>query len=111
MSDDGTGAWRTVAGGVELRVRVTPRGGRDALDGFMTLSDGAAVLALRVRALLEDGAANDVVRRLLAKALAVAPAAVTLRAGAAARLKTFRIDGDPALLSSRLAELSGAAVS
>ncbi|MCA3601964.1 MAG: DUF167 domain-containing protein, partial [Methylobacterium sp.] len=41
-----------------LLVRLTPRGGRDALDGRQALSDGRMVPAARVRAILQNGAAN-----------------------------------------------------
>jgi uncharacterized protein YggU (UPF0235/DUF167 family) len=103
-------AWRTVEGGLEVRVRVTPRGGRDAIEGVGRLSDGTFILKLRVRAVPEDGAANEAVRRILARALDVATAAVSLRAGATARIKTFLVQGDPRLLSERLAYLAGANV-
>ena len=38
--------------GIILAVRLTPKGGRDAIDGTETLSDGRAVLRVRVRAAL-----------------------------------------------------------
>jgi hypothetical protein len=99
--------WRAVAGGVELRVRATPRGGRDGVEGLEALSDGRLVLKVRVRAAPEGGAATQAARRTLAGALGVAPAMVALRSGATARLKTFTIQGDPAALGARLAALTG----
>jgi uncharacterized protein len=102
--------WRVVASGVEVRARATPRGGRDAVDGVATLADGSAVLRIRVRAAPEDGAANEAVRRVLAKALGRPASAVSLTAGATARLKTLCIEGDPAVLCARLAKLAGAKV-
>jgi uncharacterized protein len=103
-------AWRSVQGGIEVQVRVTPRGGRDALAGIETLSDGRQVLKVRVRAAPADGAANDAVRRILAKALGRPASAVDLQAGATARVKTFVVTGDPAGLCDKLAELAGAKV-
>jgi uncharacterized protein len=99
--------WRIRPEGIEVRVRMTPRGGRDAIDGVEALSDGRAVLKVRVRAVPEDGAANEGVRRLLAKALRVPASTVFLEAGATARLKTFLISGDGAALEARLAALIG----
>lgn len=99
--------WRERPGGLELRVRVTPRGGRDAIDGIETLSDGKRVLKVRVRAVPEDGAANEGVRRLLAKALRLPASAVSLEAGATARLKTFLIAGDARAIAGQLALLTG----
>ena len=101
----GEGAWQAMSTGVVVRVRVTPRGGRDAVDGCETLSDGSSVLKVRVRAAPEDGAANEAVRRVLAGALARPPSAVALTAGPTARVKTFRIEGDPAPLAAALARL------
>jgi len=101
-------AWRAVAGGVEVRVRATPRGGRDAIDGLDLLADGSAALKIRVRAAPEDGAANEALRRVLAKALGRPSSAVSLRAGASARLKTFWIDGASAELCEKLARIAGA---
>ncbi len=98
--------WRSRPDGLEVRVRVTPRGGRDSIDGVETLSDGRPVLKVRVRAVPEDGAANEGVRRLLADVLGRPVSAVSLEAGATARLKTFLVAGEPEKLASALAELT-----
>jgi uncharacterized protein YggU (UPF0235/DUF167 family) len=100
-------AWSIRPDGLDIRVRVTPRGGRDAIDGVETLSDGKAVLKVRVRAAPEDGAANEAVRRLLAKALKRPASAVSLETGATARLKTFLISGEGDRLAAALAALTG----
>ena len=100
-------AWSAAPDGLTLRVRVTPRGGRDALDSVEALSDGRQVLRVRVRAAPEDGAANEAVCRLVAKALGRPASAVSLRAGATARVKTLFVSGDPAALSAALSGLFG----
>ena len=99
--------WRIRPEGLEVRVRVTPKGGRDAIDGIETLSDGRPVLKVRVRAVPEGGAANESVRRLIAKTLKLPAAAVSLEAGATARLKTFVISGEGEALASALAAVTG----
>ncbi|MGB7660869.1 MAG: DUF167 domain-containing protein, partial [Pseudolabrys sp.] len=40
--------WLASPGGVSLTVRLTPKGGRDAIDGIETMSDNRAVLKIRV---------------------------------------------------------------
>jgi uncharacterized protein YggU (UPF0235/DUF167 family) len=95
--------WRPVDGGLEVRVRVTPRGGRDALEGIEALPGAAPALKLRVRAAPVDGAANEGARRLLAAAAGRPASAVRLAGGATARLKTFRLAGDPTALAAALA--------
>jgi len=98
--------WRPIAGGVQVALRVTPRGGRDAVDGIETLSDGRGVLKLRVRAVADGGEANRAVTELLAKSLGVPKAAVRLISGATARLKQVAISGDPAALDIALRKLT-----
>jgi uncharacterized protein len=100
--------WRAVSGGVQLALRVTPRGGRDAIDGIETLSDGRSVLKLRVRAIADGGEANRAVAGLLAKSLGVPKAAVQLISGATSRLKQVAILGDPAALDQALRALTAA---
>ena len=89
------------AGGVALAVRLTPRGGRDAIDGIEQLADGRSVLKARVRAAPSEGEANDALCRLLAKAVGVPPRDVALVAGATARIKRLTIAGDrPTLIAA-----------
>ena len=68
-------------------------------------ADGRAVLKVRVRAAPVEGEANDALRRLIAKALGIAPRQVELAVGAGARLKRLRIVGDPQMLDAMLERL------
>jgi len=90
-----------------IAVRLTPKGGRDAIDGVAQLADGQAVLKVRVRSAPTEGEANAALVKLIARSLGIAPRAVELAAGAAARLKRLRITGDPASLVAKLGEVSG----
>jgi len=94
--------WTTQADGILLTVRLTPKGGRDAIDGIETLADGRAVLKARVRAAPSEGEANAALVQLLARALGVAPRAVTLAGGATARIKRFKIAGSAVALAAAL---------
>ena len=94
--------WSGTAGGVTLTVRLTPKGGRDAIDGAETLSDGHVVLKVRVRAAPSEGEANEALCRLIAKAVGVAPRDVTLVAGATARIKRLAIVGNGSALMAAL---------
>ena len=95
--------WRATADGLSLVVRLTPKGGRDAIDGVETMSDGKAVLKARVRAVPEDGKANAALVELLAKALRVPRSAVSVATGQTSRVKTLEISGDPDALAEALA--------
>lgn len=87
---------------LRLRVRLTPRGGRDRIDGWVADADGGQVLKVRVAAPPVDGAANEALLRLLAKVLGVPRSALSIAAGETSRLKTIEIQGDEAELSARL---------
>lgn len=100
--------WAAVAGGIVVVVRLTPKGGRDEIEGIEQLADGKLALKARVRAAASDGEANDALMRLLAKALDVAPRQVTLLAGAAARIKRLSIAGDGTALAAALERLTAA---
>ena len=100
--------WRASAAGISIALRVTPRGGRDDIDGIETLSDGRNVLKVRVRATADGGEANRAVTDLLAKSLRVSKARVRLLSGATSRLKQIAIDGDPAALEAALRALTSA---
>jgi uncharacterized protein (TIGR00251 family) len=88
-------AWQVFAEHVRLSVRLTPNGGRDAIDGVETGADGAAYLKVRVSAVPEKGRANKALIALVSKSLGVPKSAVSLLAGDTARKKILRIDGDP----------------
>jgi uncharacterized protein (TIGR00251 family) len=94
--------WRFSTTGVSVSLRVTPRGGRDAVDGIETLSDGRSVVKVRVRAIADGGEANRAVAELLAKSLGVPKSSVRLVSGATARIKQVAVDGDPAKLDAAL---------
>lgn len=97
--------WQLAAGGITLTVRLTPKGGRDAIDGIEQLADGRSVLKARVRAAPTEGEANDALCRMMAKTLGVPPRDVTLAAGATARVKRLAVGGDGPKLVARLEEL------
>jgi uncharacterized protein len=97
--------WRERADGLELRIRVTPKASRDAIEGVEALADGTSVLKLRVRAVPADGEANVSVRRLLAKALRLPAGAVSVSSGSTARIKMISIEGESAALAAALAKL------
>ena len=99
-------AWRPSAAGISVSLRVTPRGGRDDIDGVETLSDGRCVVKLRVRAVAEGGEANRAVTEFLARALGVSKSSVRLVSGATSRLKQVEVDGDSAALSESLRVLT-----
>jgi uncharacterized protein YggU (UPF0235/DUF167 family) len=98
--------WRYSTEGISIALRVTPRGGRDDIDGIETLANGRTVLKMRVRAIAEGGEANRAVSELLAKALGVPKAHVKLLFGATSRLKQVAVDGDPARLGETLRRLT-----
>jgi uncharacterized protein len=93
--------WISTADGVLLDVRLTPRGGRDAIDGIEHLADGRAVLKARVAAPPSEGEANEALCRLVAKAVGIPMRDVTLAAGVTGRLKRLIIAGDsPTLIAA-----------
>ncbi|HXD45734.1 MAG TPA: DUF167 family protein [Pseudolabrys sp.] len=85
--------WIAGAGAVTLTVRLTPKGGRDAIDGVETLADGRSVLKARVRAAPSEGEANEALCRLIARSLGVPPRDVSLTSGATARIKRLAVTG------------------
>ena len=98
--------WSLVAGGVELAVRLTPKGGRDAIEGIEQRADGRAVLKARVRAAPSEGEANAALQALIARALVVPARDVSLVGGATARIKRLRIAGDGPTLIAALQRIS-----
>ena len=73
---------------MDLEIRVIPRAGRS---GFAGLRDGA--LLVRLAAAPVDGAANDELIALIAKALRIPKRDITIVSGERARSKRIRIAG------------------
>lgn len=95
--------WSVHAEGVTVRVRVTPKSSRDAVEGIETTAQGAA-LKVRVRAVPDKGAANVAVAETLADWLDVPKSTVTLVSGSTARVKSLAIEGNGTDLAARLVQ-------
>jgi uncharacterized protein (TIGR00251 family) len=99
--------WTAAGGGLVVDVRLTPKGGRDAIDGIAPLGDGRTVLKARVRAAPHEGAANAALMRLIARAAGAPASRVAIVAGATGRLKRVRIAGEPRALAAALEKAAG----
>ncbi len=97
--------WSVTAAGLTIAVRLTPKGGRDAIDGIEQLADGRSVLKVRVRAPASEGEANAALVKTVARALSVPPRDVALVAGAASRIKRLTVAGDGPTLAAALEKL------
>ena len=95
-------AWQVEADGLLLHVRVTPKGGRDAVIGLRTASDGRMHIAVKIAAPPQDGAANEALRRLIAREVGLSRSAVTIVAGEQSREKRLKLAGDPVAILAKL---------
>lgn len=93
--------WRATATEVVLRVRVTPKSSRDAVAGLTETADGPA-LAVRVRAVPEDGAANTAVALAVATWLGLPKSTVQVTAGTKSRVKSVTLTGDVVAITKLL---------
>lgn len=92
--------WKLLLDGIDVSVRATPKAGRDSVDGAKTDAAGARWLSVRVSVPPDDGKATKAVAKVLAVHFGVPARDVTLVSGATARLKRFRIKGNPAQLEA-----------
>jgi uncharacterized protein YggU (UPF0235/DUF167 family) len=93
---------RSGAEGLEVLARVTPKGGRDGIDGLVDTAQGQA-LKVRVRAVAENGAANAALEKVVARWLGVAGGRVRVVRGHKSRVKLIGISGAPAELEALVA--------
>jgi uncharacterized protein len=100
-------AFREEARGIVVHLRLTPKGGRDSIDGVAIGDDGRALLLARVRAVPEDGLANAALIALLSKTLKLRKSAFEIVSGATSRQKTVLITGEQAGVLTCLAQLCG----
>jgi uncharacterized protein len=84
-------------GAVTFAVRVKPRASRDAIEG-----EHGEALSVRLTAPPVEGAANEALRKLLAKALGVSASSVEIVAGHSGRQKVVRVSGVSAAAISGL---------
>lgn len=75
--------------GARIEVRATPKARRNAVEPGESPD---APVRVWVTAAPEDGKANEAVRKLLAKALGIAPGRLRLVRGATSRDKAFQLD-------------------
>jgi uncharacterized protein len=85
-----------------LAVRVTPRSAKPAVGGWRPGADGREELEVRVAEAPTDGAANDAVVKLLAKALGISRSEVSIISGHTSRHKRVAIPFELQELRRRL---------
>lgn len=111
MRGSSVGAARPYAAdarGLRLAVRVTPRGGREAIGGIVHDAEGRPSLAVRLAAPPVEGAANAALVRFLASALGLRRADVAILSGSNGRQKMLHLAGDADALARTLDALLSA---
>ena len=101
MTDAAALPWSRAPDGVILRVRVTPKSSKDAVEGLDAAAQGPA-LKVRVRAVPDKGAANAAVAETVAHWLGVPKSSITLAGGSTSRVKSLAIAGDVDALLQQL---------
>jgi uncharacterized protein (TIGR00251 family) len=85
--------WLALGLTLKIAVRLTPRGGRDQIDGWALDPAGRPYLKVRVSAPPLEGEANAALEKLLAKTFKIAISRVSVVSGTTARLKQIQIEG------------------
>lgn len=85
--------WRRTDSGIELRLRLTPKASADRIEGVERRDDGKKYLAARVRAVPEDGKANEALIALIAKHFRTAKSRVKIVGGQTSRIKAIAVAG------------------
>lgn len=79
--------------GLLLFVRLSPKSSIDSIMGVESRDDGKQHLAIRLRAVPEDGKANKALIKFLAKQWKIPPSCISLRSGATSRYKQLYFSG------------------
>ena len=85
-----------------LSIRVTPRSAKPGIGEWKTDPGGRPFLEIRVAAAPADGAANDEVIKLLAKALGLPKSRISIVSGQTARLKRLELPLEEEAVRTRL---------
>jgi uncharacterized protein (TIGR00251 family) len=96
--------WRQGAGMVLVAVKVQPKSRRPGVQGLAPDIEGER-LRIGVAEPAEDGRANRAVCDILARALDLPAAAISVTHGKTSRQKTIQIDGPPDSIASKLEAL------
>ncbi|HEY9078495.1 DUF167 family protein [Magnetovibrio sp.] len=104
MSDGGSPLFCDITPqGLRLRIRLTPSGRRDGIDGVMEDADGQRMLKASVTTVPEGGKANQALIKMLAKEWKVAKSAITVVQGQTSRNKVLMISGEAAAMHNIIA--------
>ena len=87
---------------MRFRVRVTPRGGADRIEGWHQSADDSWHLRVRVSAPPDDGKANASLLALLARDFHIPKSKLEIATGKTGRLKTIVASGDTGALMAKL---------
>ena len=96
------GAGKTGGMGCLLSIRVTPRSAKPGIGEWKSDPGGRPFLEIRVAAAPADGAANDEVIKLLAKALGLPKSRISIVSGQTARLKRLELPLEEEAVRTRL---------
>ena len=88
---EGKGATKLVQERNVIGIRVTPRSAKPGIGEWRVDPGGRPFLEVRVAAAPADGAANEEVIKLLAKALGVPKSSLAIVSGQSARLKRVEV--------------------
>jgi uncharacterized protein YggU (UPF0235/DUF167 family) len=94
----------TRPGASRVSVKLTPKGGRNAIEGWRLDARGEHVLKARVAAAPENGKANDALIALIANALDIGTSKVRIVSGVSSRTKTIEIEAEKTLIATRLGQ-------
>lgn len=97
--------FQPVVGGLDVRLRVTPKASRDAIGEVVADGQGKGAIKIAVTAVPEKGNANAAVIKFLARTWRLRKSDMDIVQGATDRNKTLRIVGDGEELVSRLRPL------
>jgi uncharacterized protein YggU (UPF0235/DUF167 family) len=91
-------------GASRVSVTLTPKGGRNAIEGWRMDVRGKRVLKARVAAAPENGKANAALIALIANALDIGTSKVRIVSGMSSRTKTIEIEAAEAVIAVRLGQ-------
>ncbi|HSF91841.1 MAG TPA: DUF167 family protein [Paracoccaceae bacterium] len=97
--------WVTDGDALIVTLRLTPKGGKDALVGIVKDADDRPMIKAQVSAPPVDGAANTALIKLLSKSLGIPKSAIRFHSGETARVKRLRLTGDVPQIIEKLSEI------